>query len=156
MTKYRLTKDVSRMMTNKELDDVLQNDYEQYIKDIGYGLVRTVTMIEYKAGETEALVWNDGEKEKTKIKLPLEDGWYFPDKIYGIPNGKKSKRENKNARYLGRIQNRNFCGSVDRGVGGRRGVVAFGDWSYVSGVEKINEDECKHEYVCKHCGKKRD
>ena len=93
-SKYRKTSDAKEMMTNKEIDDAIENDWEN-IKD--FLPCQTSTYVEYKAGATTALVWNEGEKTKTMINLPLGDGWYTPDMKYGIPNGKQSNYDDKNA-----------------------------------------------------------
>lgn len=128
---YEKSTDLDKIMTNKELDQALVEDYENVKKAIEYwkGCI-TSTHIEYNAGSTEALVWNEGEKEKTKIYLPLEDGWYLPDKKYGIPNGEKSNSSNPNARYLWRYQNDSFSGLLVRRYldfygGARRYVYAY-------------------------------
>lgn len=60
MTKYRYTEDVKKMMTAKELYDVIQKDFEN-IKD--FLPCRTSSYLEYKAGSTEALFWNEGEEK---------------------------------------------------------------------------------------------
>lgn len=132
MTKYRYTEDVKKMMTAKELYDVIQKDFEN-IKD--FLPCRTSSYLEYKAGSTEALFWNEGE-EKTKIFLPLEDGWYEVDENV-IPNGKKSGINNLKARYLFRYQNHDFSGPVGLGngigFGWGRSFNVYNDWSDVSG-----------------------
>lgn len=142
MTKYRYTKDPKKMMTAKQLYDAIQNDYEN-IKE--FLPCRTATYIEYEAGNTEALFWNEGE-EKQKIFLPLEDGWYEVDEN-GIPNGEKSHNSSPTARYLCRYQNDDFSGPVGLGdyVGfdfvRRRSFNTYGDCSYDSGVKKISSEK---------------
>lgn len=145
---YEKTKDLDKIMTNKEMDKAIMEDFEN-IKpfiDWWYGVI-TSTYIEYKAGSTEAFVWNEGEKKKTKIYLPLENGWYLQEDKYGIPNGAKAKSSNPNARYLWRWQDADYEGLLvrwygDFGDGVRRYVVA-GDRPYgrfgVAKTEKSKE-----------------
>lgn len=144
MSKYRITKDPKKMMTSKELYEAIENDYDN-IKD--FLPCRTSTYLEYTAGSTNALIWNEGETEKTKIYLPLQDGWYVTDEKYKIPNGEKSSSDNPKARYLARHQDRSFSGPVGLGYGigygGRRGFYAFIYWSLDSGVEKIENNTSK-------------
>ena len=99
-------------LTNKQADDALQNYFEEIKKVDGW--FWTATHISYKAGATTAEVWNEGEKKKTKIHLPLQDGWYLPDAKYGIPNGEPSSEANPAARYLIRYQSSDFSGLVSR------------------------------------------
>jgi hypothetical protein len=73
----------------------------------------TSTHIKYEAGATEAEIWNEGGKPE-KIFFPLKDGWYLPDKKYGIPNGKPSNSDNPNALYLWRWQDKSYNGFVVR------------------------------------------
>lgn len=121
---YKQTENIKEMLTNAEVDDAIQNDYENIKK---YLPCRTSTHITYKAGSTEALIWNEGEKKKTKIFLPNDDGWYLTDSKYGIPNGEKSSNSNPDARYLWRYQNKDYDGLlVRRGdYDGRRLVVCY-------------------------------
>lgn len=143
MSKYRITKDPKKMMTSKELYEAIENDYDN-IKD--FLPCRTSTYLEYTAGSTNALIWNEGETEKTKIYLPLQDGWYVTDKKYKIPNGEKSNCNNLKAIYLARHQDRSFSGPVGMGnsIGsGRRDFGAYDGWSIVSGVEKIENNTSK-------------
>lgn len=111
---YKQTENIKEMLTNAEVDDAIQNDYENIRK---YLPCRTSTHITYNAGSTEAFIWNEGEKKKTKIFLPHEDGWYLTDSKYGIPNGEKSSNSNPNARYLWRWQNKDYDGLLVRGFG---------------------------------------
>lgn len=120
---YEKTTDRDKIMTNKQLDSALMEDYENVKKFIDWwkGAI-TSTHIKYTAGSTTAYVWNEGEKEKTKIYFPLEDGWYLTDEKYGIPNGERVSKSNPLARYLWRYQNEDFEGLVLRvdGYGRRR------------------------------------
>lgn len=108
----KLTK---KMLTNKQADDALQNYLEEVKKVDGW--FWTATHISYKAGSTEAEVWNEGEKKKTRILLPLNDGWYLTEGKYGIPCGEKSDAGNPKARYLIRYQRSDFIGLVSRDYG---------------------------------------
>ena len=109
---YHETESVKEMMSNKELDEAIQNDYENIKKFLP---CKTSTHLSYKTGSTKAYIWNEGEKKKTKINLPLNDGWYETDNKFGIPNGKPSNPSNPQARYLWRWQNRDFDGLLVRG-----------------------------------------
>ena len=148
---YEKSTDLDKIMTNKELDEALVEDYENVKKAMDYwkGCI-TSTHIEYKAGSTEALIWNEGEKEKTKIYLPLQDGWYLTDEKYGIPNGERSNSSNPNARYLWRYQNESFSGLLVRryvgfGVGGRRYVDAALRPYFRFGVVKKEDQKSKEK-----------
>jgi hypothetical protein len=151
--KYRHTNDKSKWMSNAEIDDAIENDWEN-IKD--YLPCLTSTMISYKAGSTEALIWNIGDKKKTKIKLPLEDGWYLANNKWKIPNGAETDKwkilngaetdsSNPDARFLCRCQDGDFRGLLWRGYGFnddvRRHVVFLYDPPSIRfGVEKINQN----------------
>ena len=122
-----ITQDEARKLdacSLKELNDAIRKD--------GLGPYRsalpvwTRTNIEYKAGATTALVWLQGQKKKTKIRLPLNDGWYLPDKVWGVPNGAPSSESNPDALYLWRWQDRDYTGLLARGDGG------LWDWRGVS------------------------
>lgn len=115
MAEYEKTEIRKEKMSNMEFDTALQEDYENLKKTIGWGWYSTKTGISYKAGSTEAYIWNEGEKKKTKIFLPLNDGWYLTDKKYGIPNGEPSNSSNPAARHLYRWQDRDFEGFLVRG-----------------------------------------
>ncbi len=151
-----------RLPTNLEIDARLQGD--EWKKEKQMYPCWTGTHIQYKAGAATALVWNEGEK-KTKIKLPLQDGWYLPDKKYGIPNGEKSDSSNPAARYLWRYQDRDFNGLVARRYGGwfdwyRRYVYCYYVPNYRLGVfgtatGKVKSPPHKHEWICKTCGEER-
>ena len=141
--KYEKTNDPKRMMTHAELDDAIKNDYEN-IKD--FLPCRTATYLEYKAGGTEALVWNEGENTRTRITLPLDNGWYLPDgNPFAIPNGRESTIDDPDALYLVRHQDREFRGPLGRGDGcggwgvysGGRDVDACYFWSSDSGVALV-------------------
>jgi hypothetical protein len=149
--------------TLKEINDAIRKDgYDVYHSALP---VWTSTHIEYKAGATEALVWNEGEKKKTKINLPLQDGWYLPDKKWGIPNGEKSSESNPDAMYLWRWQNDAYSGLLVRGGGfgvwGRRGVGAvWGSGGRLGVIESaLKKTKHKHEFVkklvCKTCGEEK-
>ena len=158
----RVTQDEARKLdacSLKELNDAIRKD--------GLGPYRsalpvwTRTNIEYKAGATTALVWLQGQKKKTKIRLPLNDGWYLPDKVWGIPNGTPSDSSNPDALYLWRWQDRDYTGLLARGydrLGDRRGVVAsyFADDRLgVFGVKgKFKLPPHKHVWRCE-CGATR-
>ena len=148
--------------TIKEINDAIRKDgFNKYKSALP---VWTSTHIEYKAGATEALVWNEGEKKKTKIPLPLNDGWYLPDKKWGVPNGEKSSESNPDALYLWRWQNDDYSGLLVRCYGG------FDDWRGVDAdrlsvirlgvIESARKmTKHKHEYVrkwvCKTCGEEK-
>lgn len=153
--KYVRTTDVKKMLTNKQLDEAIENDWEN-IKD--FLPCRTSTYIKYKAGSREAYIWNEGE-EKEKIYLPLEDGWYIPDEKYGIPNGKKSTFDNLKARYLWRYQDKSFSGPVGFGYGfdgdGGRSFNADVVWRDGSGVAFAEKIDTQNTYdTCCSCGDK--
>lgn len=138
--KYEKTTDPKRMLTNSVLTEVIRRDWES-IK--GFLPCRTATSIQYNAGATKAIAWNEGENP-TSIDLPLNDGYYVPDgNPYAIPNGKESNRRDPEALYLVRHQDRDYSGPLGRGYywgdgGGRRGVGANGYWSLASGVALVN------------------
>ena len=91
--------------TMMELHQVIRkNGVDKYMPALP---AATSTHLEYKAGATTGFAWNEGEK-KTKIPLPLNDGWYLVDKKFGIPNGKKSDSSNPEACYFSRFQDRDF------------------------------------------------
>ena len=124
----RVTQDEARKLNAcslKELNDAIRKDglgpYSSALP------VWTRTNISYKSGATTALVWLEGQKKKTKIRLPLNDGWYLPDKVWGVPNGAPSSESNPDALYLWRWQDRDYTGLLARGYGrlwGRRLVGA--------------------------------
>jgi hypothetical protein len=111
----RATQDETRKLnacTLKEINDAIRKDgIETYRSALP---VFTRTNLEYTAGATKALIWNEGDRKKTKIKLPLKDGWYLCDKKWGIPNGAPSNESNPNALYFWRWQNRDFSGLLTR------------------------------------------
>ena len=125
-----------RILTNREIDSLTQQD----ILNSGIFPLWTGTHIEYKNSAETALIWNDDEKKmlkrkgvstvgnssevpyKTKINLPLNDGWYLPDEKYCIPNGAESKSGVDAARFLYRWQDRDYVGLLVRGCG------CFGDY----------------------------
>ena len=115
-------------LTNLEHDALLSGEgYKQY-KSAYWAW--SGTHIQYESGSTTALVWNEGEKKKTKIFLPLNDGWYLVNNKYGIPNGEPSSESNPNARKLWRWQDRDYSGLVSRiddylFYDGRRVVVCY-------------------------------
>jgi len=64
------------------------------------------------------------------IPFPKTDGWYLPDKVYGIPNGQPSNEGTPAARKLWRRDDEAFAGLLVRGDGwfgdgGRRDVSAY-------------------------------
>jgi hypothetical protein len=127
-----------RILTNLELDSLLKEDEWKNYKDALWW-AWSGTHISYDAGATTALVWNEGETKKTKIPLPLNDGWYKIKNKYGIPNGEKSNSSDSDARYLIRRQSDSFNGLVSRNydfwVGdGRRGVDCGSGPSHRCGV----------------------
>jgi hypothetical protein len=137
--KYEKTADPKRMMSHALLTEAIRKDWDA-IK--AFLPARVATYIEYGAGKTKAQAWDEG-KRKISIDLPLKDGWYVPDgNPFAIPNGRKSDRDNPDALFLVRYQNRAFSGPLARDfVGhyfdGRRGVYANDDWSGASGVALI-------------------
>jgi len=149
-----------RLPTNLELDAHLQGD--EWKKEKQMYPCWTGTHIRYKAGATKAEVWNEGEKKKTKVSLPLNDGWYLPDAKYGIPNGEKSSADNPKARYLWRYQHEDFAGLVARRYYRwndrvRRYVLCYywpnlrlGVFGTASG--KFKTPKHVHEWVCRTCG----
>ncbi len=155
MATYQKSESVKEIMPNKESDFALEHDWDNLKKVISaWDWFKTSTHLSYKAGSTTAYIWNEGEKKKTKIYLPLQNGWYLTDKKYGIPNGEKSVSSNPNARYLWRFQDRDFNGLLVRRyyglVGYRRDVVAgYGD-GIRFGVRRIGKYEkqakCDDDY----------
>lgn len=153
LEKERESNGKARILTNKEIDGLLQ----QGILSVGIFPLWTGTFVKYDGTECE--VTENGKT--TKCNLPLEDGWYLPDKI-GIPNGKPSDKNNQEARYLWRIEknetllsryyygwdggNRRYVSACDR-PGGRLGVLG------VSG--KFAVPKHKHEWACKTRGVER-
>lgn len=143
--------------TNLELDAI--RDDKQFDD---FRPCRSATHMKYKSGATEALVWNEGEKKKTKISLPLNDGWYKTEKKYGIPNGAPSNRVDPEARYLWRYQNSAFSGLLVRGGDwlnggdGRRGVYPDGRPSVRLGVLGVRRKPHMHKWkmVC-DCGEEK-
>ncbi|MFA5240629.1 MAG: hypothetical protein WC476_13115 [Phycisphaerae bacterium] len=115
-----------RLLTNKEIDAILQNDNLQ--KEYSdYFPIWTGTHVDYSG--TDCAVT---ELEKKYVcEMPEKDGWYEQDK-FGIPFGNPSNSNNLNARYLFRVSN--YSGLLSRSYGGfgnfRRGVDAYG--RYVS------------------------
>lgn len=149
-----------RLISNLEADAMLQ-DKKKYDEHYAYLPCWTSTRIKYAKGATEALVWNDGKKPR-KIHLPLNDGWYLPDPIYGIPNGEPSNSGNPNARYLWRYQDEAYEGLVSRGrswdwVLDRRVVDCCdrGSRLGVLGESKGKPAKHKHVWVCETCGVKK-
>ena len=140
--KYERTTDPKRMMTHALLNEAIRKDWDA-IK--AFLPARTATYIRYEKGATNAVAWNEGGKE-TKIPLPLQDGWYVPDgNLFRIPNGKPSVRDNPDALYLVRYQDREYGGPLGRGSGwsadGRgRDVVAYDYPSYASGLALVGHD----------------
>lgn len=116
-----------RLATNKELDEELQSgkvnpdDFPCW----------SGTFVEYK-GEDCTVIENG---KKSKIKLPLNNGWYEQDK-FGIPSGKPSDSKNPNARYLWRLkENKCPVARVYLWLGdGRRYVLLYGRPSLGLGV----------------------
>lgn len=142
------------MLTNAEMDWLIQNRYNEIKKCLP---AWTATHISYKAGAREALIWNEGEKKKTKINLPLYDGWYLPDKKYGIPNGKASDSGNPKARYLWRWQDQDYDGLLLRWLdwdGDRRDVDAYywpgGRYGVAIRSTSANKTSDKTDYKSKY------
>lgn len=138
--KYEKTTDPRRMMTHTVLNEAIRTDWE----NVGVLLpARTATLLSYERGAIKAKAHNEGETE-VSIDLPLKDGWYVPDgNPFSIPNGRESKKNDPDALYLYRHQNRSFSGPVGRGVYFgvvRRGVNAFYDLSGGSGVALIGRE----------------
>ncbi len=115
------------ILTNLEHDVLLSGDGYKPYKSAYWAW--TGTNIQYEKGSTTAYVWNEGEKKKTKIFLPLQDGWYLVNNKYGIPNGEPSQESNPKARKLWRWQDRDYSGLVSRCDdlfgNGRRGVGCY-------------------------------
>jgi len=138
----------------KEYNDAIKRDGIESYRSAR--AVWTSTNIEYKAGATEGLVWLEGQKKKAKIHLPLNDGWYLPDKKWGIPNGAPSDENNPDALFFSRYLDRNFSGLLVRrlvgfGDGGRRGVDAgYGPGVRLGVIESARKKENHtHKFVRK-------
>ncbi len=127
-------------MTHALLNEAIRTDWKNIQ---GFLPCRTATSVKYAAYKTKALAWNEGEG-KTKIDLPLRDGWYVPDgNPFAIPNGRESSREDPEAIYLVRHQDSAFSGPLGRGCGAEvkgRGVLASVGWSNASGVALVDRD----------------
>ncbi|MFH1520629.1 MAG: hypothetical protein ABID61_03225 [Candidatus Micrarchaeota archaeon] len=139
--KYEKTTDPRRMMIHAVLSEAIRTDWENVR---GFLPARTATLLIYERGATKAKAHNEGEAE-VSIDLPLKDGWYVPDgNPFAIPNGKASNRDNPDALYLYRYQDRSFSGPLGRGLGfnvdNRRDVNANVYWSNDSGVALIGRE----------------
>jgi len=133
--KYERTTDPNRMLTNALLIEAISRDWKSIKRLLP---CRTATYLEYKAGATEAMAWNEGGSG-TGIYLPLKDGWYVPDNPFAIPNGKPSSGRDPKARYLMRDRDREFSGPL-RHSGGRTPIIIANDvWSWTSGVAQEPE-----------------
>jgi len=93
------------------------------------------------------------------IPIPEKDGWYLPEKQFGIPNGEKGNNDGHRS-YLWRWSSP-FVGLVSRCCGGwggwdRRVVDAsYGPYGRrgVFGIKgKCSAPNHKHEWVCRICG----
>ncbi|MDD5340114.1 MAG: hypothetical protein PHV13_02590 [Candidatus ainarchaeum sp.] len=138
--KYEKTADPKRMLTHALLNEAILKD----LKNVGGFLpARTATFLEYKAGATTAMAWNEGEG-KISINLPLQNGWYVPDgNPFAIPNGRPTKAYEQDALCLYRYQDRDFSGPLWRvGWAGikRFDVMAYNYGSTVLGVALIGCD----------------
>lgn len=126
-------------------DDKLAKEYDDYWP------ARTSTWISYEAGATKALIWNDGDKQKTEIPLPLKDGWYSVDEKWGLPNGNPSSSSDPDALDLWRYQSRSFTGLLVRGgyrfLGDGRFVFAGVGPSDRYGVLGVRRTPHKHKFV---------
>ena len=98
-------------------------------------------------------------KEVKCIPIPSSDGWYLPEKQFGIPNGEKGEDDGKR-RYLWRWSH-SYIGLVarwcDRWFDGFRRGVGCGEVPCrrlgVFGVPFNGKmPKHKHEWVCKTCG----
>ncbi|MDO8554088.1 MAG: hypothetical protein Q7S22_04735, partial [Candidatus Micrarchaeota archaeon] len=127
-----------RMMTHAALNEAIRRDWKN-VKE--FLPARTATSIRYEKGATKVVAWNEDGSE-TKIDMPLNNGWYVPDgNPFSIPNGRPSSKEDSNALYLYRYQDRSFNGPVglaDDPVGDSgRFVGATDNWSDVAGVALV-------------------
>lgn len=105
-----------RLISNREADLILQDDkFRQKYYD--YWPFWTNTKVEIDGAKCTIKEY-DGRVVKKKI--PLSDGWYLQDE-FGLPFGKKSSRDNSDARYLWRISK--YFGLVARGDFGFDGRV---------------------------------
>ena len=141
--RYEKTKDLGRMLTHFTLNEAIRNG-SQNTNILDVLPARTATNLRYDKGAKEAVAWNEGGEE-TKIDLPLEDGWHVPDgNPFAIPNGRQSNRDDPDALYLVRHQDRSFNGPLGRGGWGGgygwRFVGAGGGWSDDSGVALIGRE----------------
>jgi len=90
-----------RLLTNKEIDAILQNDnlrkeYNDYFP------IWTGTHVEYSG--TDCTVTELGKRYE--CEMPGTDDWYGQDE-FGMPTGEKSNSGNPNARYLWRVSSYN-------------------------------------------------
>ncbi len=151
---YEKTNDVGRMLNSGQIAQAIltqvkrqfaKQELETNIFDVLPA--RAATSTEYKKGATDAWFWNEGGKKK-KMPFPLNDGYYLLGEganEFGVPNGEPSNRNNPNALYLVRHQDSDFSGPVGLGGnwvdgGGRRGFLAGGVWSVVSGVALVGRE----------------
>lgn len=148
-----------RPLSNLEWDTILQND-ELRQKYFDYWPAYTSDTLSYNKGETKAKHTQWGKKPKP-IYLPLKDGFYQVDKLTGIPNGKPSNSDDKDARYLYRLQNEDWRGLLARGgydvFYGRRYVFADQNPSFALGVLAVKDVAAKpHKHnwqtTCVDCG----
>lgn len=148
-----------RLLTNKEHDELLTGEAQEWKNYKDCYPAWTGTHVEYKAGSTEAKVWDEGEKPE-QISLPIQDGWYAPEGKHGLPVGLKSDSSDAKARRLWRWQTDAWSGLVSRGRGwvwgdGRRGVDCYVRVNRL-GVLATPMKEHKHKWktrkTCETCG----
>lgn len=125
-------------------------------------------------GETGAILCNHPDftlkenvytpgKSARLIAFPEENGWYHPEKEFGVPNGKASNSDDPAARWIYRRTDMDYTGLLVRRCDsdgyGRRVVGAY-DRPYdgrlgVLGVRgKFSVPKHVHEWKCE-CGAKR-
>lgn len=142
-----------RILTNKEADEILQDKkLREKFKDAFP--CWTSTLVDY---DGEECTITEGKMRK-EIIMPCTNGWYEMDE-FGLPFGKASNEENKNARYLWRSNKNNaplVCGSGNNWSRyGRRGIDAIYGANSAFAVVGVREKPCRHKHkVCADCGAK--
>lgn len=100
------------VLTIKELMAVPYEDYPEVLP------ARSKTHIQYQAGASEALIWQEGGTKKTRIPWPLKNGgWFQCDPVWGLPIGKPSNEKDKDALRLWRYTDRAYSGLLVRDGG---------------------------------------
>ncbi len=110
-----------RLLTNQELDAILQNDR---LREKYYPVSPFLTGTHVDLDGAKCVVKENGDERG--CVAPTKDGWYEQDE-QGLPFGKPLTDKIKEARYLNRLKK--FSGLVARNYNcyDRQGVVLFDD-----------------------------